>query len=190
LLGWLRDALKSRWVLDVERCVVCLALAQSGCVALAKVDAGYAHAFSQAPERSAAAFNAYFGIGVGGDNGGAGPGVGLRGKASDAVGQFSFTPMIFGVVGPRYAKGAPPYAFYGLGGASLLTIESVAGKGSVSLGSPFVEGGVFVHVYDIWGITLGVNLEEDVRFNELPNTSYVSLVLGLGSVDYSDLHLR
>ena len=160
-----------------------LALSQAGCSLIYLADAGYAHAFAQAPERSAATINAYVGGGTGGHNGGAGVGATLRGKISDAVGQFSGAPFVYGIVGPS-GDVFPPWALYALGGVDLFTVETVGGKGSASIGSPFVEVGGYVRVAGPIGITAGVSFEDDIRFNDVPNTGYVSFLLGASILDW------
>jgi len=152
-------------------------------------DAGYAHAFAQAPERSAATINAYIGGGKGGHDGGVGVGAALRGKISDAVGQFSGAPFVYGVVGPR-GDIFTPWALYALGGVDLFTVETVGGEGSGSIGSPFVEVGGYVRVAGPIGITAGVSFEDDIRFNDIPNTGYVSFLLGVGALNYAGNPLR
>jgi hypothetical protein len=163
-----------------------LALACARCSLFLKADAGYAHAFAQAPERSAAAVNAYAGFGAGGDYGGVGGGWSVRTKWSDNVQQFSLAPFLYAMAGAHEQDGSPPIAAFLLGGVHVLTAEAVAGKGEVSLGSPFVELGTFVHVHHTWGLTASVSFEDDIRFDATPNTGYVSFVLGFAVLGYRD----
>ncbi len=150
------------------------------------VDAGYAHAFAQAPERSAATVNAKIGLGTGNDNGGFGFGCAVRTKWSDNVQQFSFAPLMYGVLGSDSKhEDIPDVAAFIVGGFDLFTIEGVAKQFEASLGSPFIEIGGFFHVYDIWGITAAVSFEDDLRFDATPNTGYVSFLLGWGAVTYA-----
>jgi hypothetical protein len=166
--------------------VIVAGLACSGCSALFNVDAGYAHAFAQAPERSAATVNARIGIGSGGDNGGVGGGWSIRTKWSDNVQQFSLAPFLYALLGTETSADKPAFGGYLVGGFDIFTIESVAKSLEASIGSPFIEIGTFVRVTQPWTITLGVSFEDDIRFDSTPNTGYVSFLLGFGAVAYSN----
>jgi hypothetical protein len=163
-------------------------LACSGCSAIFNVDAGYAHAFAQAPERSAATVNARVGLGGGGDHGGAGVGWSIRTKWSDNVQQVSLAPFLYGVLGTYPEQDAPAIAGFLVGGFDLVTLEAVASQFEASLGSPFIEVGTFIRVKEPWSITLAVSFEDDIRFDATPNTGYVSFLLGFGAVTYSSAH--
>jgi hypothetical protein len=152
-------------------------------------EAGYAHAFAQAPERSAAVLDGYAGIGLAEDHWGMGVGGTLRIKASDAIAQFSIAPFFYVIAGQALAGPGPRAAFFALSGVDLLTVESVANEGSVSIGSPFVEAGLFVRLFGDWGLAPAVSFEDDIRFNDIPNTGYVSFVLGFSEMGYEGLHL-
>jgi len=150
------------------------------------VDTGYSHAFAQAPERSAAPFNAYFGAGGGSDSGAVGTGLSVRTKWSDNVQQFAIAPFLYAALGAEQHDGTPPWAFFLVGGFDVVTAEVVAARNAVSIGSPFVELGAFFKVYRMWGITTGISFEDDIRFSDIPNTGYVSFLLGFGTVSYGD----
>ena len=83
----------------------------------------------------------------------------------------------------------PRAAFFALTGVDILTVESVANRGSVSLGSPFIEAGIYLRLFGDWGLAPAVSFEDDVRFNDIPNTGYVSFTLGFFMLDYKDLRL-
>ena len=163
-----------------------LALATSHCSLFLAADTGYAHAFAQAPERSAVPLNAYVGIGAGGKHGAAGGGWSLRTKWSDNVQQFSLAPFYYVLVGAEENEdGSPPVAAFLLGGFDIFTVESVAGVGAGSIGSPFVQLGAFFHVHRLLGLTASVSFEDDIRFNAVPSTGYVSFLLGVGAVRFN-----
>jgi hypothetical protein len=163
-----------------------LALCEARCSLFLTADAGYAHAFAQAPERSAAPVNAQIGIGAGGDHGGAGGGWAIRTKLSDNVQQFSLAPFLYAVAGAKSVDGTPPIAGFLLAGFDLFTVESIANQGAGSIGSPFAELGAFVRVHDKFGITAAVAVEDDIRFSDIPNTGYVSFLIGFGIVAYGN----
>lgn len=165
---------------------IVFALAQARCSLFLTADAGYAHAFAQAPERSAASIDAHIGIGSGGEHGGIGGGWAIRTKWSDNVQQFSLAPFLYALFGAAEDRGSPPVAGFLLGGFDIFTVESVAAKGAGSIGSPFVELGAFVHAFDKYGFTAAVALEDDIRFNDIPSTAYVSFLLGFGIVGYRE----
>jgi hypothetical protein len=160
-------------------------LACSGCSALFSVDAGYAHAFAQAPERSAATVNARIGVGTGGRNTGLGAGWSIRTKWSDNVQQVSLAPFLYGLVGTSLQSNDVGVGGFLVGGFDIFTIESVASSFEGSIGSPFIEVGTFVRVTEPWMITLAVSFEDDIRFDATPNTGYVSFLLGFGAVSYT-----
>lgn len=159
-------------------------LAQTGCSAIFSGDAGYAHAFAQAPERSAATTNVYVGAGAGDASTGIGVGdaLGIRTKWSDAVQQVSLAEALYFIVATH--SDDPAAAFFGLGGFHLFTFESIAGITSASIGSPFVELAGYVRIAGHYGITAGVSFEDDIRFIDLPSTGYVGFTLGFGVIRF------
>jgi hypothetical protein len=184
------------WLMRVAYAL--LALSQTGCSLFFNGNAGYAHAFAQAPERSAATANVYVGGGMGlGDRHAGvalGDALGLRTKWSDAVQHVSISDSIyfaipFGSTDDIQLFGAPPAAVYTQVGLSLFTFESIAGATAASIGSPFVELGGFFRVFGQWGITATVSLEDDIRFNGIPDTGYVGFALGFGTLKYTVIPL-
>lgn len=160
-----------------------LALATSGCSLFLAGDTGYAHAFAQAPERSAAAVNAYIGVGPGGTHVAGGGGWSIRTKWSDNVQQLSLAPFLYLLAGGAEGDDdSPPVAAFLLGGVHVITGESIAGVGDASIGSPFVQLGAFFHVWRRLGITTSVAFEDDIRSNATPDTGYVSFLVGVGAV--------
>jgi hypothetical protein len=169
----------------VRTLVIVAGLSTTGCSALFNVDAGYAHAFAQAPERSAATVNARVGIGGGGNHGGIGGGWSIRTKWSDNVQQFSLAPFLYAVLGTDTSADVAGGGYL-IGGFDIFTIESVAKSVEASIGSPFIEVGTFIRVTEPWMITLGVSFEDDIRFDATPNTGYVSFLLGFGAIGYEN----
>ncbi len=162
----------------------------TGCSAIVGGEAGYAHAFAQAPERSAAVVNGYAAIGVGEDHWGMGLGGSARFKVSDNVSQLAIAPILYFAAGQDMRGKGPRAAFFALTGFDLITVESIANQGSVSIGSPFVETGLFVRLFGNWGFAPAVSFEDDIRFNAIPNTGYVMFTLGFMEVGYEGLHLE
>jgi hypothetical protein len=179
-----------RWAGVRARLGVCLcgilALGEAGCSYFVTAETGYAHAFAQAPERSAAPLNGYFGAGGGDEIGGLGVGMSLRTKWSDNVQQLSLAPFFYAIAGSDSSRGVPAGAAFLLGGFDLVTGEAVAGKTSASIGSPFVELGGFFRLARTWGLTTGIAFEDDIRFNAIPDTGYVCFLVGIGTAGYGD----
>jgi len=160
----------------------------TGCSYVVGGEAGYAHAFAEAPERSAAVANGYAAFGAGDNHFGMGFGGSARVKASDAIGQFSIAPVVYLLAGEDLDGDGPRVAFFSWAGVDILTVESVANQGSVSVGSPFIEAGCFVRLFGEWGFAPALSFEDDVRFNGIPNTGYAMFTLGFFAMSYEGPH--
>ncbi len=160
--------------------MVVLLLALTGCSAFANFEVGYAHAIAKNPEQAAVAINTNVGIGKGiSDTAGAGAGPMLRMKFGPnvqqvALGSFAFLGATFG------DSSEGPISLVALGGIHLLQVENVRTTENnfcFGMGSPVVEMVLAVRPARM---TFAVAGEYDVRFNSIPNTGYVSFLVGVG----------
>lgn len=157
-----------------------LLFATTGCSALANVEAGYAHAIAKNPEQAAVAVNANLGIGSGASDGsGGGAGAMFRVKLGPNVQQVALGPM--GYLGTELGHDSP-IAIAALGGIHLLQIDNVhtttdGDSFSFGMASPVAE--VFMFVRPAL-MSFSVAGEYDLRFSRVPNTGYVSFLIGFG----------
>jgi hypothetical protein len=158
-----------------------LLVATTGCSALANVEAGYAHAIAKNPEQAAVALNANAGIGSGASDGsGGGAGAMFRVKLGPNVQQVALGPM--GYVGSSLGDGSK-IAFAAMGGFHLLQLDNVhttsdGDSFSFAIGSPVAEA--FMFIRPAW-MSLSIAGEYDLRFSRVPNTGYVSFLIGFGA---------
>lgn len=158
-----------------------------GCSGLAAVEGGASYAIGK-PEQSAFALNAYSGLGDSDGRAGAGGGAMLRTKVGPHVGQVALGPLFFFMGGPASDvwHGVTPRAFFfSTGGFNAVQLESIEGKFAFGAFSPHVQAGAFFRAFRETGFFLSVGGEYDVRFGDVPNTGYASLLLGFGDAVYS-----
>ena len=111
--------------------------------------------------------------------------VGVRTKWSDSVDQVSIAEGLYLALLPSYSSHPALHerlALIVMGGASIFTFESIAGQTSASIGSPFIQVAGWVELFDQWGLSASVSLEDDIRFIDLPSTGYLSFNLGFTTI--------
>lgn len=155
-----------------------LAAALTGCSALLNVEAGYAHAIAKNPEQAAVAINANAGLGTGEGGVGGGGGAMLRVKLGPNVQQVAFGPMFY--VGSTFNDS--PVGVAAMGGFHLLQVDNVhtdatGDNFSFGMASPVAELMMFIRPALM---SLSVAGEYDLRFSPVPNTGYVSFLIGFG----------
>lgn len=173
---------------DVRLSLALVALpALCGCSSVAAVEGGAAYAIGK-PQQSAFALNAYAGLGDTDGHAGAGGGPMLRAKVGPHIGQVAFGPFFFFMGGPPsdvWHGVTPRLFFFSTGGFNAVQFESVEGKFAFGAFSPHGQAGVFFHAFRDAGFSLSLGGEYDVRFGDVPNTGYGTLLLGFGEAGYS-----
>jgi hypothetical protein len=164
----------------------------TGCSALFNIEAGYAHAIAKNPEQATGALNANAGIGTASNDGvGVGGGAMLRAKVGPNVQQFALGPMMY--VGSSLAGGREgPVQLAVMGGFHLLQMDNVhttttGDNFSFGMLSPVAE--VMFFLRPAW-MTFSVAGEYDLRFSSIPNTGYLSFLIGVGGFGASGSGLR
>jgi hypothetical protein len=171
-----------------------------GCSSLALLEAGGAYGVDRASQ-SSAVVDGTFGMGSTHELGGEGPALTARAKLGPDVAAMELGLAGYFVAGPRWVE--PPFrgrvmevgttiprvVFFGLLGASVLQIESIAGRSSVGALSPSGKLGLSLRARGATsGVTLSVGGEYDVT-TDAPKTGYAMLLVGWGSVVYGNQSL-
>ena len=161
------DLQRHRW----RTFVIVAGLSTSGCSALFNVDAGYAHAFAQAPERSAATVDARIGVGGGGDHGGAGVGWSVRSEVERQ--RAAVLARAISLRDPRH--GAQTATRRGRRvprrGLRPRHDRSRSPRCSGVDRQPVHRARHVRPREGVVGITLAVRIEDDIRFDATPNTA-------------------
>jgi hypothetical protein len=104
------------------------------------------------------------------------------------VGQVALGPFFFFMGGPAsdaWHDVTPRLFFFSTGGFNAVQLESIEGRFAFGAFSPHAQAGAFFRAFRDTGFFLSVGGEYDVRFGDVPNTGYGSLLLGFGEASYS-----
>lgn len=162
-------------------------LATTGCATEALVQAGAAVPLVKGA-RPAAALEAAVGLGPGDDHHGFGVESRLRSKfGSDVTGTSLNSGFFFS--GGSYK--AEEFFFVGNVGISIIGASYTQQKTSLDIGSPYAQLGMGHPLgKGAPALTGSLFFDYSVRIGSAPNVPYAGLMIGIGDVSYSDLHLR
>jgi hypothetical protein len=81
--------------------------------------------------------------------------------------------------------GPPAYAFFLLGGATLIQLESVSGDFAAGTLGPNGKLGLWVRApHQDVGITFSFGAQYDRRWTDTPDTTFMVFSIGLGEIHY------
>jgi hypothetical protein len=160
-------------------------------------DAGGAYAVNRRRE-SAAQIEGTIGAGDTGQLGGDGVALTARAKGGPHIAQGALGVSVYMLAGPRWihartergivldpGTGPPAYAFFLLGGATLIQLESVSGEFAAGTLGPNGKLGLWVRMpRESVGITFSLAAQYDRRWTDTPDTSFMVFAIGLGEIHY------
>jgi hypothetical protein len=159
----------------------------TGCATEAVVQAGAAVPLVRSA-RPAVALEAAVGIGPGDDHQGFGVESRIRGKFGSDITGTSLNTGFFFAGGSRKAE---DFFFVGSVGVSVIGASYTQQRTSLDVGSPYAQFGIGHPLGNgAPSLTGSVFADYLVRTGSAPNVPYAGLMIGVGEVTYSDLHLR